>query len=416
MPSEQKTISIDPDFFVRTEKSKSSSSSGSKMRGNRETLRREKKAKPKMPKGPSSNTLRKNLLARIKDHQLREQKEFQKKSETSLISKPQSKSSNEFDDEFSKSLAYLSELAKATEMRRHEKKHKHKNTLTLKTSSMRNQRPPTAYHRNDSIRNPEVSLNLPSDLAEPMYEVNVLPTRTPETNLTSSQTINIPKESIPEKQTAVSTISVVNKDVPYGILRGGNKPTYREYTRKHFSNYKNVSNDNSHIATDNNSNNTIRPGTTSGQPIMIHDYVKPQVVSVREQMLNEMKMKRQEASQSKLVIPKLPKQKRMKTIKRTTSKRKFKLGKDGKKRVISVLIKNNATRRQVKLELGRLKTVPLKDVRHYLKRHGLLKVGSVAPPDVLRMIYEQSVLSGDIHNTAKETLIHNFLNDKEPSW
>jgi len=233
---------------------------------------------------------------------------------------------------------------------------------------------------------PEVKLEMPTELAEPMFEVKVLPSSQPipagteknqSTTQVSSQRADLPL--------------ALTKDVPYGILRGGNKPTYREYTRK------------------------LSESTSGKTPLTIHNYKRPQVQSVREQMLSELKAKRQEQSKPKISIP-ATNRKRTKTIKRTTSKRKFKLGKDGKKRVISVLVKNNATRRQVKLELGRLKTVPIKDVRHYLKRHGLLKVGSVAPPDVLRKIYEQSVLSGDIHNTAKETLIHNFLNDKEPSW
>ena len=78
-----------------------------------------------------------------------------------------------------------------------------------------------------------------------------------------------------------------------------------------------------------------------------------------------------------------------------------------------MFIKNNKTRRRVKLEIGQLKQVPIKDVKSYLRKHNLLKVGSSAPNDVLRQMYEQSVLSGDVHNLAKDTLIHNFMNDKE---
>jgi len=377
MPSEQKTISIDPDLFVNTERTKAGVSN--RTASTKETLKRPKKVKPKMPKVPSSNTLRKNLLARIKEHQMREQKEFQKKPLDDYGRKSSSKKEmSDFEDEFSKSLSYLSELAKTTEMHKHEKKRKGKNTLTLKTSSMRNARPMSSNAYNQPNQVPEVKLEMPVELAEPIYEVKVLPTPSKETTeIATNQIDNLPV--------------ALTKDVPYGILRGGNKPTYREYTRK------------------------LTETSSSKPSLTIHNYNRPQVQSVREQMLNELKAKRQEESKPQISIP-VTKHRRTKTIKRTTSKRKFKLGKDGKKRIISVLVKNNATRRQVKLELGRLKTVPIKDVRHYLKRHGLLKVGSVAPPDVLRKIYEQSVLSGDIHNTAKETLIHNFLNDKEPSW
>lgn len=387
MPSEQKTISIDPDLFVNTEKSRAGSDSRSGK--SRETLKRPKKVKPKLPRGPSSNTLRKNLLARIKEHQMREQKEFRKNQKEEKTKQTSNQSMpNEFEDEFSKSLAYLSELAKATEQNKRGKKQKGRNTLTLKTSSVRNTQniPTRGNNKRETQQVPEVKLDMPTELAGPIYEVKVLPSTQDHATLTEHSNMidntNSQKSNIPV---------ALKKDVPYGILRGGNKPTYREYTRK------------------------LSKSSMTKPPLTIHDYTRPKVLSVREQMLSEFKAKRQEESKPKLSIP-VEKHKKTKTIKRTTSKRKFKLGKDGKKRVISVLVKNNATRRQVKLELGRLKTVPIKDVRHYLKRHGLLKVGSVAPADVLRKIYEQSVLSGDIHNTAKETLIHNFLNDKEPSW
>ena len=132
MPSEQKTISIDPDLFVNTERSKTNSGNNTNL--SRETLRRPKKVKPKIPKGPSSNTLRKNLLARIKEHQMREQREFKKPVDNNKKNN-ETKTPHDFEDEFSKSLAYLSELAKATDVRRQEKRRKGRNTLTLKTSS-----------------------------------------------------------------------------------------------------------------------------------------------------------------------------------------------------------------------------------------------------------------------------------------
>ena len=89
------------------------------------------------------------------------------------------------------------------------------------------------------------------------------------------------------------------------------------------------------------------------------------------------------------------------------------MGKDAKKRVISVLVKNNKTRRLIKQEVGELKKTPIKEVKKYLRKHNLLKVGSAAPNDVLRLLYEQSVLTGDVYNMSKDTLIHNFLHDKE---
>lgn len=39
----------------------------------------------------------------------------------------------------------------------------------------------------------------------------------------------------------------------------------------------------------------------------------------------------------------------------------------------------------------------------------MIKAGTLAPNDVLREMYEQSILSGDITNDTGNTIIHNFL-------
>ncbi len=79
---------------------------------------------------------------------------------------------------------------------------------------------------------------------------------------------------------------------------------------------------------------------------------------------------------------------------------------------MSVLIKNAQTRRRVQTEQAQLKRKSILDVKNYLRSKNLLKVGSDAPNDVLREMYEQSILAGLVENKAKETLIHNYFNDK----
>ena len=54
-----------------------------------------------------------------------------------------------------------------------------------------------------------------------------------------------------------------------------------------------------------------------------------------------------------------------------------------------------------------------KKIRHYLKRKGLIEAGSSAPDDVLRSIYTNSKLSGDIENKNGETYINNYMNTDE---
>ena len=91
---------------------------------------------------------------------------------------------------------------------------------------------------------------------------------------------------------------------------------------------------------------------------------------------------------------------------------KYRLGKLPDKRV-AVLIKNRATRKQVQSEHGALKTQSILEVKNYLRRRNLLKIGSSAPADVLRQMYEQSILAGDIENTSQDTLMHNFFSEAQ---
>ena len=55
--------------------------------------------------------------------------------------------------------------------------------------------------------------------------------------------------------------------------------------------------------------------------------------------------------------------------------------------------------------------MPLTDVKNYLRDHGLMKVGSNAPNDVIRKIYESSMLTGEVVNNNKDVLLHNFLQE-----
>ncbi len=86
---------------------------------------------------------------------------------------------------------------------------------------------------------------------------------------------------------------------------------------------------------------------------------------------------------------------------------KYNLGK--KHKIVSVLIKNVSTRKKISGEHTRLKEIKLNDMKNYLKRHNLLKSGSNAPPDVIKKLYEQALLSGDVRNTNKNSIVHNYL-------
>jgi hypothetical protein len=95
---------------------------------------------------------------------------------------------------------------------------------------------------------------------------------------------------------------------------------------------------------------------------------------------------------------------------RNTKTLKYKLGKKNNK--IGVLVKNNQTLKKIKNDFAGLKKVSMAEIKKYLRSHNLIKIGCIAPNDVLRKMYESALLSGDINNTNNENLLHNFINDE----
>lgn len=93
-----------------------------------------------------------------------------------------------------------------------------------------------------------------------------------------------------------------------------------------------------------------------------------------------------------------------KSIKRFAS-----FGKSPQRRTVRVLIKNINTQIKIEKEIKTLHTHSMETIRNYLLKRGLYKIGSTAPDDVLRKIYEESYTTGDIENKNSELLLHNYL-------
>ena len=92
---------------------------------------------------------------------------------------------------------------------------------------------------------------------------------------------------------------------------------------------------------------------------------------------------------------------------RKTKKKSYRIGKHDD--VVGVLLKNKQTQRHIQNQHLTLKQKTIGEIRKYLYEHHLLKVGSNAPPDVLRRMYEDSIMTGDVKNTNKDVLLHNFM-------
>ena len=99
--------------------------------------------------------------------------------------------------------------------------------------------------------------------------------------------------------------------------------------------------------------------------------------------------------------------------KRLIKKRHYHVGKTAKNRTISVLIKNNQTLRRIQQDLTSIKQKSISEIKKELYKKNLLKIVTVCPPDVIRTIYEQSMLAGNITNVGKGVSIHNFVNDED---
>lgn len=96
---------------------------------------------------------------------------------------------------------------------------------------------------------------------------------------------------------------------------------------------------------------------------------------------------------------------------RKTKKKSYRIGKHDD--VVGVLLKNKKDQNHIRTQHLALKQKTIGEIRKYLYDHHLLKIGSNAPPDVLRRMYEDSILTGEVKNTNKDVLLHNFMSGGE---
>ena len=94
-------------------------------------------------------------------------------------------------------------------------------------------------------------------------------------------------------------------------------------------------------------------------------------------------------------------------------RRTYRTGKDQFRPRVSVLLPNKMIRRNVTTKSYLLKQTPIEEIRKTLLKQGFIKVGSSAPNDVLRKMYESAqMIGGEINNHNPDNLLYNFFNDK----
>jgi hypothetical protein len=90
--------------------------------------------------------------------------------------------------------------------------------------------------------------------------------------------------------------------------------------------------------------------------------------------------------------------------------RTFRVGKSKHYAHVGVLIPNKTIRNQVLAKKQMIRETSVEDIRKYLIKKGLIRVGSSCPNDVLRKMYESSMMMcGELQNHNPDNLLYNYL-------
>jgi hypothetical protein len=184
----------------------------------------------------------------------------------------------------------------------------------------------------------------------------------------------------------------------FGCLKNGQLPTYRNYMNKTQKAFQPPS---INIGGALGGVSPIPPPKTFSETRNEHVENRLKESMNRINQMKHVEQKLQEIRNSK---PK--KMKRKKTIRRT-----YKVGKSKIAPKVSVLVSNKTIRNNISTRAQLLKQTPIEEVKKHLIKCGLIKVGTITPNDVLRKMYESSVLMcGDLHNHNPDNLLYNFIN------
>jgi hypothetical protein len=224
----------------------------------------------------------------------------------------------------------------------------------------------------------------------------------------------------------------------YGCLKGGLLPTYRTLKSQNglpsIPNNNAVSSQNAELFSKGGGyesslsntaagggygsslSNTAVSGDSLGQspsPQQIGAARLPRLTP--EQQRAELKHFLEKRKEEKQRIERVKRQRNLvnpvKKQKRTTT-RTFRVGKSKHYPRVGVLIPNKTIRTQVLARKQKIRETPLEDIRKHLIKKGLIRVGSSCPNDVLRQMYESSMMMcGEIQNHNSDTLLYNYLHN-----
>lgn len=366
-----KTISINPSLF----------SIGGKTKKNKE-----KKQKTSIKPLISPNILKNKLLKRIKEHKNKENEK------TTLSTTNVNVDLKSYNDEFNDSINYLQTLSKQRKINKDKENYesnKIKRQEELERKTIKN---------HNSLNTPFVNISLPEDL------------------------LSVNTETLIPNYSPSIVLNHVDP-VPYGVLKGGVKPTYRDWNKTQRN--LEVTNPNSSLIIQGgiNSEKTNRENrlnnlreklkqknfteTKDNDLMMTTNLIQKPKTQDKSGISYESLTPLTKNSENNIT----PEASNKNKIIKRTIKRKYTLGKSKLKKTVAVLIKDRGTRKKVLTAQKDLKKKSINEVKTYLRDHNLIKIGSNAPNDVIRKLYESAMLAGEITNTNTEILLHNLTKD-----
>jgi hypothetical protein len=345
-------------------------------------------------KPPRNTTLKPNkikqaLINRIKSYHSELLNKDRIESETTakkmtVVEQPKS--------EFDESVELFNQMAKEKEKKEERRKLRFSNNLTSRTNG---------GAPNITQSAPNITQSSPqSELPSPAYlEESRTRKRRPMLNVETNHN---------------HTVKITSNDhVPYGILKGGSKPTYRQFNTPRPTTIK------EEIQPTPLQFNQEQPAPALAPEFQIKIETQPApdtFYEERSKKFDDFKKRfhqklEEKASQIDAAgMTPSNRESGTRRIRKRVKKHRT-LGKHKGK--ISVLVKNYDTRRKIEHECVILKETPMGVVKDFLRERGFIKMGSSAPDHILRQIYESCFLSGDVNNLNGENLLHNYLNDDQ---
>uniref|UniRef100_A0A6C0FAI1 Uncharacterized protein n=1 Tax=viral metagenome TaxID=1070528 RepID=A0A6C0FAI1_9ZZZZ len=433
--SSKKTLQINPEYFKQGKRK------GGTAGKNTQKISRKRNTPVK------HNTIKRELIKRIQQHKQNEQIEQtqrKNKQENTLGSMTSEMETNEFKG----AVNYLNVLAKS-------KKKNERAAARQQRAGNVNRKARTLKNVNSQPTNPlppNVNLELPQELAvnnqsliQPSYQNTtplVLNTSIPPANINyripSPPVITqVPPSLLPQPQIQTHptnpqqmyyvTPIPVAPEPPYSNLKtSSTKPTYKQWTRKNTLRVPDkISNNNIQSKQSEHTNNNMvskeKLGNISERENKLRmlqskfssaaNKVTEEPTKKKEAPVMELKRYYEIADEKNGNVNIVGGKPRKKIIKRTI-KKKYTVGKSRVKRQVSVLVKNLHTRKKIVDAKKELKQTPISEIKKYLKAHGFIKSGSVAPNNVLREIFESSMMSGDVTNLNTAIQLHNYMDEE----